>query len=70
MVGENIAENTQVFRIKVALAFLRAGVPLNKLKVFREIFEKTGCRLTDRRNLHDLIPFIYKQEFEKICLSE
>ena len=61
----NIAENTQVFRIKVVSTFLRAGVPLNKLEVFGEIFEETGYRLTDRRNLHDLIPFIHKQEFEK-----
>ena len=66
VVGENIAENTQVFHVKVVSAFLRARVPLNKLEVFREIFEETGYRLTDRRNLHDLIPFIHKQEFKKI----
>ena len=66
VVGENIAESTQVFHVKVVSAFLRAGVPLNKLEVFRELFEETEYRLTDRRNMHDLIPFIHKQEFEKI----
>ena len=66
MVSENIAQSTQVFRVKVVSAFLRAGVPLNKVEVFRELFEETGYRLTDRRNMHDLIPFIHKQEFERI----
>jgi len=28
--------------------------------------KETGYRLTDRRNMHDLIPFIHKQEFERI----
>ena len=62
MVSENIAEDTQVFRVKVVSAFLRAGVPLNKVELFRELFEETGYRLTDRRNMHDLIPFIHKEE--------
>ena len=66
LVSENIAQSTQVFRVKVVSAFLRAGVPLNKVEVFRELFEETGYRLTDRRNMHDLIPFIHKQEFERI----
>ena len=66
MVGENLAEGTQVFHVKVVSAFLHAGVPLSKLEVFRELFEETGYRLTDRRNMHDLIPFIHNQEFESI----
>ena len=66
VVGENIAETTQVFRGKVVSAFLRAGIPLNKVEVFRKLLEETGYRLTDRRNMHDLIPFIHKQEFERI----
>ena len=66
MVGESIAESSQVFRVKVVSAFLRAGIPLNKFEMFRELFEETGYRLTDRRNMHDLIPFIHKQEFERI----
>ena len=66
MVGESIAESSQIFRVKVVSAFLCAGIPLNKLEMFRELFEETGYRLTDRRNMHDLISFIHKQEFERI----
>ena len=64
--SKNIAESTQVFCVKVVSTFLRAGIPLNKLDLFRELFEETGYRLTDRQNIHDLIPFIYNQEFENI----
>ena len=61
-VGETLTESTQVFRVKVVSTFLRAGIPLNKLDVFRELFEENGCRLTDKRNMFDLIPFIQKCE--------
>ena len=61
-VGETLTESTQVFRVKVVSTFLRAGIPLNKLDVFRELFEENGCRLTDKRNMFDLIPFIQKRE--------
>ena len=63
MVGETIAgNNMQVFRVKVLSTFLCAGVPLNKLELFRELFEENGYRLTDRRSMYDLIPFIQKRE--------
>ena len=55
-----------MFCVKVVSTFLHAGIPLNKLDLFRELFEETGYRLTDRRNIHDLIPFIHNQEFENI----
>ena len=35
------------------------------MEVFRELLEETGYCLTDR-NMHDLIPFIHKQEFKRI----
>ena len=41
---------------------LRAAVPLAKLNVFRDLLEKNVFRLTDRRHMSDLIPFISKQE--------
>ena len=66
MMGETIAGNMQVFRIKVLSTFLRAGVPLNKLELFRELFEENGYCLTDRRNMYDLIPFVQKREFNII----
>ena len=61
-VGETLTESTQIFRVKVVSTFLRAGIPLNKLDVFRELFEENGCRLTDKHNMFDLIPFIQKCE--------
>ena len=68
MVGETIAGNMQVFRVKVLSTFLRAGVPLNKLELFRGLFEENGYRLTDRCNMYDLIPFI--QKYESNIISE
>ena len=61
--SENIVENTQVFCVKAVLTFPRAGIPLHKLDLFRELFKETGYCLTDRRNIHDLIPFVFYQEF-------
>lgn len=66
VVGEALTESTQVFRVKVVSTFLRAGIPLNKLDIFRELFEENGYRLTDKRNIFDLIPFIRKREVDAI----
>ena len=56
----------QVFRVKVMKTFLQAGVLLNKIKEFRDLFEKIGFCLCDRRTLHDLIPFIVDEEMSLI----
>ena len=66
VVGETLTESTQVFRVKVVSTFLRAGIPLNKLDIFRELFEENGYRLTDKRNMFDFIPFIQKREVNAI----
>ena len=60
--GETVPEQQQVFRVKVVKAFLAAGVPLSKVGHFRELLEETGFRLTDKRHLFDLIPFILEEE--------
>jgi len=60
--GETLPEQQQVFRVKVVTTFLQAGVPLSKVEHFRELLEETGFRLTDRRYLFDLIPFILEEE--------
>lgn len=56
--------------------FLSAGVPLNKIPLLRELLEENGFRLTDRRRMSDIVPFILSREKEKIkreitgrCLS-
>ncbi len=67
--GETLPEQQQVFRVKVVKTFLQAGVPLSKVGHFRELLEETGHRLTDRRHLFDLIPFILEEEKQNIKLS-
>ena len=67
LVGEHLPVAQQVFRVNVVSAFLRAAVPLSKLQYFKELFEESGFRLTDRRSLFDLIPFIQKREREDVA---
>ena len=64
--GETLPQQQQVFRVKVVTAFLRAAVPLNKLESFRDLLEEGAYRLTDRRNMSDLVPFILKQEQQQL----
>ena len=33
------------------MCFLRGGVPVSKIDCFRELFEESGYRLTDRRHV-------------------
>ena len=42
--------------------FLKAGVALNKLEVFRDLLEENGYRLAGRRPVSDFIPFILSEE--------
>ena len=60
--GEKLPESVRVVRVKVVTAFLKAGIPLNKIEHFRSILEETAFRLTDRRHLADLIPFILSRK--------
>ena len=63
LLGETLPLTQQVFRVKVLKAFLRAGIPLNKIGPLRELLEESGgYRLCDKRFLYDLIPFVVKQE--------
>ena len=64
--GETLPEEQQVYRIKVVTAFLKAGVPLSKIGAFRELLEENAYRLTDRRSMLDYVPFILKDEENKI----
>lgn len=64
--GETLPESQQVYRVKVVTAFLRAGVPMNKVDAFREILEENALRLTDQRHMNDYIPFIVEEEVTRI----
>ena len=49
-------------RIKVLMSFMRAGVPISKLKYFRDILEENSMRLTDPSHMLQLVPFVLEQE--------
>ena len=59
--GETVPDAQRVFRVEVARAFMRVGVPLNKVKHFRELFEKHAFKLGDDHSMRDLIPFIFQK---------
>lgn len=50
LVGVSLSEQQQVYRVMVLTAFLKAGVPLNRLHCFRELLEENAVRLTDKRH--------------------
>ena len=64
--GECLPEKQRIYRIKVLSSFLKAGVPLNKIDSFRDVFEEGGYRLACRRTMSDHIPFIRSQEISLI----
>ena len=48
--GQTLPEDQRVYRVKVMMAFLRAGIPISKLEFLREILEENALRLTDTRH--------------------
>ena len=64
--GQTLPEEHRVYRVKVATAFLKAGVPFAKLECFRDILEENAFRLTDPRHMLHLVPFILEEEKSKI----
>ncbi len=61
-----VPECHKVYRVKVVSTFLRAGVPLAKIEVFRDLLEENAYRLSDRRGMSDLIPFIHSDERQNV----
>ena len=64
--GETLPIDQQVYRVKVVTAFMRAGVPINKVSQFRDVLEENALRLTDRSHMSNLIPFIWQEEQKRI----
>jgi len=60
--GETLPQAQQIYRVKVLKAFLRTGIPLNKIGPFRQLLEEIGHRLCDRRFMNNLIPFVVKEQ--------
>jgi len=45
--GETLPQEQEVYRVKVASAFLKDGVPLNKIDCFRDLLEENALRLIE-----------------------
>ena len=59
-------DSTRVHRVKVVTAILKAGVPLNKIDLFRDLLEEYRYALTSLTHLRQLIPFIHQEELSRI----
>ena len=46
---------------------MRSGIPVEKLGCpeWQSLLEENGYRLTDKRHMMDLLPFVSVSEFEK-----
>ena len=64
--GETLSESHKLYRIKVVTAFLKSGIPLQKIDGLREVLEAGGYRLTNARGMRDLVPFVRTNEGNKI----
>ena len=62
--GETLPEDQKVYRAKVVLAFMAAGIALSKLDcpALRELLEENRFRLSHSRHMMDLVPFILQEE--------
>ena len=62
--GETLPEDQKVYRAKVVLAFMAAGIALSKLDCppLRELLEENRFRLSHSRHMMDLVPFILQDE--------
>ena len=54
-----------MYRARVVLAFMEAGIPLSKLDcpTLRELLEESQFHLTDSSHMMDLVPFILQEEY-------
>ena len=65
-VGNGLPFSTRVYRVKVVSTMLRAGVPLGKIDLFRDLLEEHAYALTSATHLRQLIPFILQEELSRI----
>ena len=61
-----VSDEVTVQRIQTVTTFLRAGVPLAKLKLLRPLIENNNFHLTDSTHLVQYIPFVLQTEKERI----
>ena len=64
--GETLDADTKAYRVKVVVALIKTGNPLQKLECpgLRDFLQENGYRLTDSKHIHvfDLMPFILLEE--------
>lgn len=65
-VGEGLPSSTRVYRIKVVTSMLKAGIPLSKIDILRDVLEEHAFALTSSSHLRQLIPFIHQEEVHRI----
>lgn len=61
-VSEGLSEEVRAYRVKVVTAFLKAGVPLNKVDCFRDLLEEHAFSLTNSHHMTELIPVIHQEQ--------
>ena len=66
MRGETLPEDQRVYRFKVVRVFLRTATPLNRLTHFRGLLEENALRLSDRRQMSDIIPSVLAHEHQTL----
>ena len=49
--GESLPDSTRIYRVKVVMTMLKAGVPLSKIDHFRDLLEENGFSLTSSTHL-------------------
>ena len=66
--GETLPSEHNVYRARVVMAFMKSGIPLAKLECpeMRSLLEENGFRLTDKRHMMDLVPFVLDQGRKRI----
>lgn len=64
--GETLPDTTRVFRVKVLKTLLKAGIPIEKSDVLRDLMQENGYSLTHSSHLRELIPFVLEQETSKL----
>ena len=61
-VGETLSTEQRVYKVKMVLTFLKAGIPINNKRDHFHPLLEVGYRLTERKPMSDLIPFILGEE--------
>ena len=64
-VGETLPSE-RIYCVKVVSPFLKAGVALSKLDLFRDLVEENCYRLASRHPMSDVIPFTLSEEKRRI----